>query len=62
MDREKKNRSGGLSNHGGKNENAADRWKDSQPGAPASSKRQSKGHDESFAIKETGTKKGRNSV
>jgi hypothetical protein len=62
MDRDKKNRSGSLTNRSGKNENMGDRRKDSQPGAPARSNRQTKGHDESFAIKETGTKKGSNSV
>lgn len=66
MDKEKKNRSGSMSNETGKNE-SGDRAKTSQPGAPATSNRQTGGNqrrekDESDGAERNTTKKGANSI
>ena len=64
MDKEKKNRSGSLSNDGGKTENTGDRRKSHQPGAPAKSNRQTGNHerDDSSGSERNTTKKGANSI
>jgi hypothetical protein len=62
MDKEKKNRSGSVSNRSGKNEGGGSRKRDHLPGAPSKSNRQTKGHDENAPEVKTGTKKGPNSI
>ena len=64
MNKDKKNRSGSLSNEGGKAANTGDRRKKHQPGAPAKSNRQTGNHerDESSGAERNTTKKGANSV
>jgi hypothetical protein len=60
MNRENKSRTG-SSHNGGNSEKKGDRKQVNQPGAPSRSNRQTKGH-ESGPEKESGTKKGPNSV
>lgn len=60
MNRENKNRTG--SSHGDKSNDKGERRQTSQPGAPNKSNRQTKGNDESGPVRESGTKKGPNSV
>jgi len=62
MDKDKKNRSGSVSNRHDNTENS--RGKAQQPGAPAKSNRQTGGHerDDSSGAKRNTTKKGANSV
>ena len=62
MDKELKNRSGSLSNEGNKSENRGDRRKKNQPGATNVSNRQTKGRSDNTPAKETGSKKGPNSI
>ncbi len=62
MDKEHKNRSGSQSNASGKNENMNDRKRESLPGAPNKSNRQTKGRDESGPERDRGQKKGPNSI
>jgi hypothetical protein len=58
-----KNRSGSQSNPSGKNENRGDRYKTTQPGAPASSNKKNQQNDQSSSTEKTGgTKKGPNSI
>ena len=61
INRENKNRTG-CSHSGGKNESRGEKKQTSQPGAPNKSNRQTKGNDESGPVRESGTKKGPNSV
>jgi hypothetical protein len=64
MDKDKKNRSGSISNRHDKNENNTSRGKTQQPGAPAKSNRQTGNHerDDSSGSERNATKKGANSV
>jgi hypothetical protein len=62
MDKEKKNRSGSQSNRHGKSENTGDRHRNSLPGAPAKSNRQTKGRDTRGPEKESGEKKQSNAI
>ena len=61
MSKENKNRTGSSHDGGHANVNH-DRKKSSQPGAPAKSNRQTKGHDEMHPERENGSKKGPNSI
>lgn len=62
MDKEKKNRT--ESSHDGESNSnqKGERRQTSQPGAPSKSNRQTKGHDEMHPERESGNKKGPNSV
>jgi hypothetical protein len=64
MDKDKKNRSGSISNRHDKNENSSGRGKTQQPGAPAKSNRETGNHerDDSSGSERNTTKKGANSV
>ncbi len=68
MDKEKKNRSGSVSNRSGKNENTGDRRRTNLPGAPNKSNRQTGGSnrnerdDSSRGADKNTTKKGPNSI
>jgi hypothetical protein len=68
MDKDKKNRSGSQSNDGRKTENKGDRERNSLPGAPASSNRQTGGNkrrerdDSSRGAEKNTTKKGANNI
>ncbi len=68
MDKEKKNRSGSISNESDKNENSGDSRKKHQPGAPNKSNRQTGGNkrkerdDSSGGAEKNTTKKGANSI
>ena len=64
MEKDKKNRSGSLSNRHDKAENRGDIGKAKQPGAPAKSNRQTGDHerDESSGAERNTTKRGANSI
>lgn len=68
MDKDKKNRSGSLSNESGKAGNTGDRKRNSLPGAPAKSNRQTGGSkrnerdDSSRGADRNTTKKGPNNI
>lgn len=62
MDRENKNRSGGSHDGGSNSNQKGERKQTSQPGAPNKSNRQTKGHDEMHPERESGEKKGPNSI
>jgi hypothetical protein len=67
MEKNKKNRSGSLSNAGSTNENSGGRRRDPLPGAPAKSNRQtgdSKRYekDDSSGAERNTTKRGANSI
>jgi hypothetical protein len=62
MDKNKKNRSGSISNAGNKRSGKEDRGRTHLPGAPSKSNWQTKGHDEHKPERESGTKKGPNSI
>ncbi len=68
MEKDKKNRSGSMSNAGNGTENSGDRHKNSQPGAPAKSNRQTGGNkrherdDSNGGADRNTTKKGSNSI
>jgi len=62
MKKDQKNRTGSRSNDSNQSENKGDRKQVSQPGAPNKSNRQTKGNDESGPARESGTKRGPNSI
>ena len=65
MDKEKKSRSGSISNKGGKNGKEGDKGRTSLPGAPNKSNRQTGDHekdDSSRGAERNTTKKGSNSI
>lgn len=61
MSKENKNRTG-SSHHNNGSDKKGERKQTSQPGAPSKSNRQTKGHDEMHPERESGTKKGPNSI
>ncbi len=63
MDKDKKHRSGSVSNQASK-ESSKDRGRKNLPGAPSKSNRQTGGHkkDDSGGSKTNSTKKGSNSI
>jgi hypothetical protein len=68
MEKEKKNRSGSVSNKGGKKNATADRGRNDLPGSPSKSNRQTGGSnrherdDSSRGAEKNTTKKGSNSI
>ena len=64
MDKDKKNRSGSMSNRHDKAENRETKGKTNQPGAPVKSNRQTGEHerDDSSGAKRNTTKRGENGV
>jgi hypothetical protein len=64
MDKDKKNRSGSISNPRKDQDNKHERRQTSQPGAPSKSNRQTGNHrkDESHGSDRNDTKKGQNAI
>jgi hypothetical protein len=64
MDKDKKNRSGSVSNENRKQKGRGDAKQKRQPGAPPKSNRQTGGHEknESHGAAKNTTKKGANSI
>jgi hypothetical protein len=62
MDKSYKNRSGSQSNASGKTENTNDRKRESLPGSPGKSNRQTKGRNENGSERDRDEKKGPNSI